>query len=271
LKPIFACLVALAASQVECAIAQQHDRGCATVTESNVSLSFLDEEVGYETTSFDAIRSEPFKNFACSVWKRVRDSGPTQDQLYLKFLRRPLVWVSQERIDRLEARLNARQICLNSPWITIAKDNSRTTAVVVWSERQILLDQATLSGLLFTPPPELAPFDRESYFRFLEDYSSSVLRAPGLDEARRARAEFETRAPPDLAWLFKHATQSTRGDFSVFVSSALNATLNGAADGYAELVIAMINRECASGSSPNTFETISEISPAFDAGKIRVH
>jgi hypothetical protein len=191
-----------------------------------------------------------FKEFVGAVSSHVltavcASAGDTDVQLL--FIKRPLVKQAGEAPDNLPTAdkhggPDLRR--LNSPWVKLEISGQpvrRIDAVFVWNERQFLRDQAVMAGgTLFREGPPVS-IDAAVLAQYSEDYANLIVLA-SPEASKAVLAEFATRMPPEVLWLYRHAVQSTRASFSVFAMAALDATLAKARQGYANIVIALFDR-----------------------------
>lgn len=128
---------------------------------------------------------------------------------------------------------------ISSPWIDLAIERGPVPSirgVVRWNERQLLADQAVLSGARNVPPGVALPLKSREFTDFALDYADSeILREP-------AAKPIEERVPSDLLWLFRRSWQSTTAPFIGSARGAMNRAMEKGAEGYTKLVIALIDR-----------------------------
>jgi hypothetical protein len=200
----------------------------------------------------------PFKQFALSVSEHVlgRLGAAAKCQDTTRFGRRVHLALYQRALiappssGQIAAAVPCGEISgstcsLESPWVNVSTmpgSNKIEHIAVVWSERQLLLDQALMSGASARKIESVSSLTQGALDRYVEDYSKSVLEAPSPQSREMAQGVIADRIPPDLLWLLRHAWQSTRGPFSDAVDDARAATLVRVATGYADLVKALIDR-----------------------------
>lgn len=173
------------------------------------------------------------------------DTDSTKQSL-LQFVKWPLATSGNEPlapVSSLDARPSGG--CrITSPWIDLTFERRpvpRIRGVIRWNERQLLADQAVLSGASNVPPGVAMPLKQREFTHFAEvEYAGSEI-------PRKPAAEpIEARVPPDLLWLFRRAWQSTRGPFSNGAMGSMNRAMQTGAEGYTQLVTALIDRCFAS-------------------------
>jgi len=127
-----------------------------------------------------------------------------------------------------------------SPWIDLVIERKPVPwirGIVRWNQRQLLADQAVLAGVQNVPLGVAMPLTSSEYVRFTyEEYVNSEL------NLMPAAKPIEERVPPDLLWLFRRSTQSTRGPFGGYVGAAMDNAIEKGVESYTKLVIALIDR-----------------------------
>jgi hypothetical protein len=194
-----------------------------------------------------------------------------KEQSLLHFVHWPLV-ISDKKslaVPSIEAQ-PAGGCRITSPWIDIAFERKSVPwvrAVVRWNERQLLADQAVLDGSRNAPPGVVMPLKKREFDHFaVSEYAASeILRQP-------ASTRIEERVPPDLLWLFRRATQSTRAPFSGFARNAMKNAMRTSAEYQTKLVIALIDRCFSSDGAEIHYNNILDTKDliALDQYKITV-
>ncbi|MDF2231733.1 hypothetical protein P2H44_04140 [Albimonas sp. CAU 1670] len=152
-----------------------------------------------------------------------------------------------------------------SPWAEAAvrRDGSGPAVELfaTWNERRILRDQAEAAAMdagaaPLPPAPEpLLPLSRTAFADLADAYAREVLmgEAPAAGDPPLAE-----RLPPDLAWLFERAPQSTRGPFDLGAEADLAERLPRFADDYAALIDALVDRCLAPGGTGGRFDGLRD-------------
>lgn len=153
------------------------------------------------------------------------DSTSSKKHSLLQFVNWPIVISDTEPlapVPSLDAQPSGG--CrISSPWIDLSferKPVPRIRAVIRWNKRQFLADQAVLAGARNVPPDVAMPLKQRELIHFAEvEYADSeILREPAV-------RPIEERVPPDLLWLFRRSTQSTRGPFIGMASSSMSKAI----------------------------------------------
>ena len=137
---------------------------------------------------------------------------------------------------------------ISSPWIDldiIREPVPQIRGIVRWNERQMLADQAVLAGAKTVPQDMAMPLTRGKLF--LHEYIKTE-----IHPRRPAAQPIEARIPTDLLWLYRRSRLSARLPAKSLNLSMREATEKGA-EGYTQLVLALIDR-CfvAGGAKPTT-------------------
>lgn len=170
-----------------------------------------------------------------------RENTSRASELY--FVHQPLVTSGDQSLTPAPTLTSspASECRISSPWIDLSIDRlsaPRIQAVVRWSERQLLVDQAVLAGAQNASGTAPEPLTRSEFERLAQDYAiSEILGAPGVQTDSLSK-----EIPADLLWLFRHSWQSTRGPFSGIALSSMDAALKRGGENYGKIVIALINR-----------------------------
>jgi hypothetical protein len=230
-------------------------------------------------TSIDAVTDRHFKQFITSVsehvageiggWTAAAETSADKAEVSLTFVRRPLLRADDAPVLPASTLFPPNidgERRLDSPWVKIAispPPHCAVHAVVIWSERQFLLDQALMSGARARSDESVVPIAADVFGRFVADYTDSVLHAPSLEARSIGLLNVAERIPPDVLWLLRHAWQSTRGPFSGFVASALIRTIERGSSGYASLSNALVDRAVASASDEERYTSVLELKDVF--------
>ena len=125
---------------------------------------------------------------------------------------------------------------ISSPWIDFTFVRTPVpviTGVVRWNERQLFADQAVLAGVRNVPTGVAMPLNEIEIGQFIGEYTDTDLSDP------RAVKLLEERIPPDILWGLRRPP--------LHGSSRDIARMKGA-EGYAKLVIALLDRCFASNN-----------------------
>ncbi|TFH84737.1 hypothetical protein EQG41_20820 [Billgrantia azerbaijanica] len=239
----------------------------------------MDEGVrsGSEAPSVDEIADVHFRAFVRTVTGHISswltgacvDRERCSEASRLHFVRLPLASSGDEPIGAVPA-LEAwpSDTCrVSSPWIDLAIQRTpspQVRGVVRWNERQLLLDQAVIAGLrnpLDTPPE---PLTGSEFERLAQEYADAeILRQPLAQPV-------EERIPPDLLWLFRHSWQSTRGPFAGMARGAMRAAVERGAEGYTQLVVALIDHCLASEGGRHQYTSVRDVANLFSVEQYRI-
>ena len=129
---------------------------------------------------------------------------------------------------------------LTSPWMDLVierKPVPLVRGVFRYNERQLLADQAVLAGARDVPPGVAIPVTYDEFNRYADlEY------APTEIHHQPAEKPIEERVPPDLLWLFQHASQDPTYDLSGLAGSSMRLAMRAGAESYTQIVIATIDR-----------------------------
>lgn len=250
--------------------------GCAS-PDLEVAISDHAARPGETFHSPEEIGDAAFRTFVETVSSRVRlllarqgqcpqhssDAGRSE----IRFVRVPLATSGDAPFPApptLERR--AGETCrITSPWVDVAVDRGlalRVRAIVRFSERQLLHDQAVLAGMTSAPGGVLMPLSRGEFSRLAQDYANSeILRRPGT-----AAPQVDERLPAGLLWLFRHAGQSTLDPFEFEAEAAMRRIGQRGQAGYAALVAALID-DCLGGGTSRSIAAIDDARGVFDIGQ----
>jgi hypothetical protein len=198
------------------------------------------------------------------------DSTSSKKRSLLQFVKWPIVISDTEPlapVPSLDAQPSGG--CrISSPWIDISFERRpvpQIRAVIRWNERQFLADQAVLAGARNVPPGVAMPLKQREIIHFAEgEYADSeILREPAL-------RPIEERVPPDLLWLFRRSTQSTRGPFIGMASSSMRKAIEKSAERYTQLVIALIDRCFASDGVAIHYNNIFDVADLISLEQYKI-
>jgi hypothetical protein len=144
---------------------------------------------------------------------------------------------------------------VTSPWVYVSDVSDRKPrlrARFIWNERQVLFDQAVLSGAAADPLP-LEPIDSAAFGRFATVYANEEIsgKSPPMDAL-----PISSRILPDLLWLFRVSFQTTRGPFGGIASRELTKVLKQTAPRQGLLALGLV-QQCIEGlARQSDFNTI---------------
>ncbi len=270
---------------------------CAWLATILIGLSIMNEArsdvtcnpIRYSTRIVDETSGSPdpsFEHLVVAVTSHIlaRVGGPAPHQvssdavaeIQLIFIHRPLLKSAAAAPGLADASQGPRLADarhLDNPWVKLtigASPSCLLHAAFLWNERQILLDQALMSGTHGQSTNALLPIEPPAFARLVQDYVESVLLAPSPEARSQMLAEAAKRIPPDVLWLFRHAWQSTRAPFSTLVASALTATKERASTGYTEVVKALVDRSLDTTTADERYASILDLEGVVDLGPYRI-
>ena len=148
---------------------------------------------------------------------------------------------------------------ISSPWIDIAigwEPVPSVRAIIRFSERQLLADQAVLAGASNVPPGVAMPLGEE-YGRYKGLYIRGTGRGPRANNYERLEKPIEELVPPDILWLFK---RTQFGDVLGSEAASMMNAMDWGADGYTKIVIALIDQCFASGKTEKQYNSVLDVS-----------
>jgi hypothetical protein len=139
---------------------------------------------------------------------------------------------------------------ISSPWVDLVVMRGpapRVRGIFRWNERQLLVDQAVLYGAYNVLPPGVAmPLNDREFRHFANEYQATVF------EKRPAAKPIGELVPPDILWLFRRsAFNDHAGPFAHSTSRGMRQATEKGAEGYMELVLALVDRCFASTDGAN--------------------
>jgi hypothetical protein len=163
---------------------------------------------------------------------------------------------------------------ISSPWIDITFKREPVPwirGIVYWNERQLLADQAALSGARNVLPGMVMPLKLKELGRFLDEYEDTEFPF----SRKSAVKPIEERVPPDILWLLRRSGHRPGrsgffGDFGKDVSHAMKKATEKGAKGYTKLVIALVDRCFAFGGAYFHYRSILDISDPVLLGQYKV-
>lgn len=270
--------------------------GAATVSDVHAAsgrmpmspvISVIDEFSGKRLAgeSLSTLSDPGFKEFVSEVSKQIwRMTGETaqrakpaegKPEVTLLFIRRPLLASTAAPVsvpiepDWPKSEMSCR---LDSPWAKISLARTpklKLHGVFIWSERQMLMDQAMLAGAKADPVSPAATLAEAVFDRYVQDYENSVLQAATPQARETARVRVAERISPDVLWLLRHAWQGTLAPFSMEARYALDAAIARAAPHYTDLAVALSGR-CLSAGKGGNYPHVLELQGVYDTGKYRI-
>jgi hypothetical protein len=229
----------------------------AKADQVEISFQIIDEGIpGHRPeTSVDSAADPAFKSFIASVsndmLSKARDAAfchrnSKTHELELTFIRRPLILSVAASVGLplpLDSRPPGDGRFLGSPWLKLLVTESprcQVRAIFQWSERQLLLDQALMSGARAQIDISMEPFTQSLYESFMQDYEDNVLNVP-ISQKERGLSVISERVPPELLWLYVYASQNEFAPFFDSADEALRSTTLRAAAGYPNLMRILVN------------------------------
>jgi hypothetical protein len=241
------------------------------------SADIVDESIGPEPHQSgmpsSAASDDPrFRQFVAAISEHVltrlggaaRASKTSADKadIRLLFIRRPIVTADRASIVPASLLVLPRvhgERRLDSPWMSVTLSpppGCRARAIFVWSERQLLLDQALLSGASTWPKEPLAPIQRPAFEKLKAAYQEFALSAssPGSIELH-ALAD---RIPADVLWLFRQSWPSRPGspDFS---DARLQAIIARASAGHIIFAKGVLDRVFNAAKDEQLLESVFDL------------
>ena len=149
---------------------------------------------------------------------------------------------------------------ISSPWIDIAIEREpvpSVQAIVRFSERQLLADQAVLAGARDVPPGVAMPMARGEFSQYTSAYrKSNLFPAYGTPPQEKP---IEELVPPDILWLLNRTRQSNEPPFSHSASLAMRDALDWGTEGYTKIAIAMIDQCFSSGGVDMQYNSVLDV------------
>jgi hypothetical protein len=150
---------------------------------------------------------------------------------------------------------------LRSPWMNVSVSNHprRISGVIFWNERQILQDQALLSGTTKEGAAPRSALPRDEFERLADYYAEYNIRhTPG------AQRKGTQQIPADLLWLFRRSPQSTRGPFSVGAQSTMQEIAKSEAAYYAKLTLVLLDQCLQRPGERIRYDSIRDVSRSVE-------
>lgn len=263
------------------------------IVHKNDGSTLLIDAAKTPDAEFDrGLRSGSFGRFVEEVTSRLSaeleqrglcDTAKGTPVIEARFVHMPLLAESFTPVVAAEDGTNSGQCRITSPWLRLVNDPKATPpirATFIWNERQVLFDQAALSGAPADPLPlkplkPLKPLNRQSYMDFLRMYQDEEMFVLLSEEEEMLgpeskRRPLDGRVPADMLWLFRKSWQTTRSPFSHYVGFAYQNAMEQAAPRQAALTIGLVQRCLDARAGHHIFNTIRDTaSIMLDAYRIR--
>ena len=131
---------------------------------------------------------------------------------------------------------------ISSPWIDIAVERGpvpSVRAIVRFSERQFLTDQAVLAGAQNVPPGAPMPLTSEEYTRYFSAFAKSDMYRSVIIYTGPKIENIEKIVPPDLLWLLSNARfDGFRGE----PGPTMRCVVDLGAESYTKIVTGLIDQ-----------------------------
>ena len=172
---------------------------------------------------------------------------------------------TQAAVRPLEARSSG--VCrISSPWIDIAVEREPVPyvrAIVRYSDRQMIADQAVMAGVRNVPTGTAVPI----HVSEMRVYRQVFLKSrPGMTTT--PPPPIEEIVPPDILWLFRNSHEVTRAPFGVAVGME-NAMAAGA-KGYTNIVTALIDQCLASDGADIQYNNVLDVSDLISLEQYKI-
>ena len=145
---------------------------------------------------------------------------------------------------------------ITSPWLDLVierKPVPSVRAIIRFSARQLLADQAVLAGARNVPPGVVKPLTHEEYRQYAFEYAlSEIYHKP-------AAKPIEERVPADLLWAFRRADHSHPNSFPWAASGSAHEAMRIRTDKYAQIVNALIDQCFESEGADLQYNSILDI------------
>ncbi|SIO45939.1 hypothetical protein SAMN05444722_2295 [Rhodovulum sp. ES.010] len=202
------------------------------------------------------ISNEAFRAYADGALGAVRSALGTGAGGEIRFVRIPVVAPGRRplALPDMGAAPSAAQCSVSSPWAEIAirrhDEQTRLSAVLIWNERQLLVDIRT--GDAPVPPAPRRPYSQDEFERHAQRYGAAL-------PARKTEELLRSELPADLAVLFRRAPQSTLLPFSATARAEMQRIAAESVSRQVEIV-ARLATLCAPGTAGHfEFSHISEV------------
>lgn len=245
---------------------------------SGESLATLENSNFKISSNFKIYITSILKHIEDNIGERLESCGNSNaiSKIDLCFVYQPLIASNSKKtplcsnIDLGKSK-SEFEYSLNSPWATIRIARSPKlilSAMFILNERQILLDQALLSGRDTSQAGSTIAITRQVFDKYVRDYTDSVLLAPSSEAQFKAKIHIEERIPMDIVWLFRHAWQSTLAPFSMTAQHALSLAMERATPRYTILINALVDQCFTSASVTDQYNNILELNEIFNINKL---
>jgi hypothetical protein len=191
------------------------------------------------------------------------DSAESRERSLLQFVYWPLFMRREHLVPVMDdfGASSPPGCRITSPWIDLVVDRRPAPlirGVVYWNERQLLADQAVLTGAGNVPAGRAVPLTPSEFGHFISEYEDTEFSYPRNSYPRKSYPHnsyprksvtkpLEARVSPDILWLLRRAGRNERaGPFGGDVKQAMRQATEKGAEGYTKFVISLIDRCLAS-------------------------
>jgi hypothetical protein len=199
-------------------------------------------------------------------------NGAGKPQVELVFVYRPLISDGIEPFDFERNKTDpTRQ--LDSPWVklTINKSpNPLIRAAFIWSERQYLLDQAMLSGMLVSPTKPPMPLNETTFIKYGRDHLHTTFSARSPAAEAIAQINLSKRLPADILWLFNRGLMTGLAWDDDQAIHATEFRLERERVGYNDLTEALIDKFFVSSKTEIRYENVLQLEDTFNLCKYQI-
>ncbi|MBB1520844.1 hypothetical protein [Aquipseudomonas guryensis] len=249
----------------------------AAICDGNIpSIQVIDEIRGGVVTSIEEVSDPGFRHFvsivSSSVNRLLQEGGgcAAKDDggSILIFVRTPLV---QNRpavaLPNIFNGPNFKGCRLYSPWVSLEFYNSprpKVRGVIRWDQHQLLIDQAVMAGVMPKANEKANVISGDDFRRYAKLYVDAEFH-------RKPNAlPLSLLMPPEILWLFRSSWQSTRGPFSSSAMRAMDNLVSRSTEGYADLLIGLVERCSSFGQGDVRYKSIVELKGIAPLDKYRV-
>ena len=195
------------------------------------------------------------------------DSAESKENSLLQFVSWPIDAGPLALVPELEARSSCG--CrISSPWIDLIIEREpvpSVRAIARYNERQLLVDQALLTGMLNVSTGVAMPLERSELDRYadLEYAPTEIYHQPSVKP-------IEERVPPDILWLLRRAWQGACGRFSGPAGASIRKAMEMAAESYTEIVIVLIDRCLTSDGTHIQYNSILDLADLISLEQYKI-
>lgn len=156
---------------------------------------------------------------------------------------------------------------VTSPWLDLVVERKpvpSVRAIVRFSARQLLTDQAALSGAANVPPGVPMPLTNEELRQYAFEYvSSEIYHKP-------SEKPIEERVPAYLLWVFRRADHSHISSFPSAASGSASEAMRIRSDQYAQIIIALIDQCFETGGANLQYDSILDIADLVSIDEYKI-